>query len=149
MTGAGGAGGAGAGGAGAEGAGAEGAGTGGADMGSAGAEEASGPGAEYAGADDAGGTGGTGAEDGHGAEADAGGEAARGGVVVLDCLGQKCPLPVIALARQIRNVRLGGVVRVLADDPAAANDIPAWCRMKEQEFLGSPAPYAFEVRRIS
>jgi tRNA 2-thiouridine synthesizing protein A len=56
---------------------------------------------------------------------------------------------VIALARQFRNVGLGGIVRVLADDPAAANDIPAWCRMKEQEYLGSPAPDAFDVRRVS
>jgi tRNA 2-thiouridine synthesizing protein A len=70
-------------------------------------------------------------------------------VITLDCLGQKCPLPVIALARQIRNVDVGGAVRVLADDPAAANDIPAWCRMKEQEYLGSPEPNAFDVRRLS
>jgi tRNA 2-thiouridine synthesizing protein A len=70
-------------------------------------------------------------------------------VIELDCLGQKCPLPVIALARQIRNIGIGDVVRVLADDPAAANDIPAWCRMKEQEYLGSPTADAYEVRRIS
>jgi tRNA 2-thiouridine synthesizing protein A len=69
--------------------------------------------------------------------------------VVLNCLGQKCPLPVIKLAQKIRDLRLGEVIRVLADDPAAANDIPAWCRMKEQEFLGSPQPDAFEVRRTS
>jgi tRNA 2-thiouridine synthesizing protein A len=70
-------------------------------------------------------------------------------VIELDCLGRKCPLPVIALARQIRNIGIGDVVRVLADDPAAANDIPAWCRMKEQEYLGSPTADAYEVRRIS
>jgi tRNA 2-thiouridine synthesizing protein A len=70
-------------------------------------------------------------------------------VITLDCRGQKCPLPVIALAKQIRNVGIGEIVRVIADDPAAANDIPAWCRMKEQEYLGSPAEDAFDVRRIS
>jgi tRNA 2-thiouridine synthesizing protein A len=70
-------------------------------------------------------------------------------VITLDCLGQKCPLPVIALAKQIRNVGIGERIRVLADDPAAANDIPAWCRMKEQEYLGSPERHAFDVRRIS
>ncbi|MCU7725712.1 sulfurtransferase TusA family protein [Actinoplanes sp. KI2] len=69
--------------------------------------------------------------------------------MVIDCLGQKCPLPVIALARHIREVGVGEVIRVLADDPAAANDIPAWCRMKEQEYLGSPERHAFDVRRIS
>jgi tRNA 2-thiouridine synthesizing protein A len=70
-------------------------------------------------------------------------------VIVLDCLGQRCPLPVIALAKRIRTARAGEVLRVLADDPAAANDIPAWCRMKQQEYLGSPAENAFEVRKLS
>ncbi|GIH08792.1 hypothetical protein Rhe02_68590 [Rhizocola hellebori] len=67
----------------------------------------------------------------------------------LNCLGQRCPLPVIALAKKLPTVAIGDIVRVLADDPAAAVDIPAWCRMRGQEFLGSPAPAAFEVRRIS
>ena len=69
--------------------------------------------------------------------------------MTLDCLGQKCPLPVIQLAKNIGNVPIGDVVRVLADDPAAANDIPAWCRMKQHEYVGSPEPNAFDVRRLS
>ena len=70
--------------------------------------------------------------------------------LVLDCLGQRCPLPVITLARRIGDVPVGAVVRVLADDPAARVDIPAWCRMREQEFVAATevdgAP-AFDVRR--
>jgi len=69
--------------------------------------------------------------------------------LVIDCLGKRCPIPVIALAKRIRDVEPGEVVRVLADDPAAANDIPAWCRMKAQEYLGSPAADAYDVRRLS
>ena len=69
-------------------------------------------------------------------------------MITLDCLGRRCPLPVIELAKRIREVEVGDIVRVLADDPAAANDIPAWCRMKDQEFLGSPGPDAFDVRRV-
>ncbi|GLY01775.1 sulfurtransferase TusA family protein [Actinoplanes sp. NBRC 101535] len=69
-------------------------------------------------------------------------------MITLDCLGQKCPLPVIRLARAIPGVPVGEVVRVLADDPAAANDIPAWCRMKGQEFVAGDGR-AFDVRRIS
>ena len=67
----------------------------------------------------------------------------------LDCRGQRCPLPVIALARTLPTVEVGDVVRVLADDPAAANDIPAWCRMRGQEYLGSPEPDMYAVRRIA
>jgi tRNA 2-thiouridine synthesizing protein A len=65
----------------------------------------------------------------------------------LDCLGQRCPAPVIALARHVRGMPVGAVVRVLADDPAAATDIPAWCRLRGQEYVGSPAPDAYDVRR--
>jgi tRNA 2-thiouridine synthesizing protein A len=69
--------------------------------------------------------------------------------VTLDCLGQRCPLPVIALAKALPTVTVGEVIRVLADDPAAAVDIPAWCRMRGQEYLGSPADSTYEVRRLS
>jgi tRNA 2-thiouridine synthesizing protein A len=71
--------------------------------------------------------------------------------LVLDCRGKRCPLPVIELARRIGEVGVGEVVAVLADDPAARVDVPAWCRMRAQEYLGESAtPHAvpcFAVRR--
>ncbi|SBT48622.1 sulfurtransferase TusA family protein [Micromonospora narathiwatensis] len=67
---------------------------------------------------------------------------------VLDCRGQRCPLPVIKLARRLPELPVGAVVRVLADDPAAAVDIPAWCRMRGQHFIGAlPDLPAYDVRR--
>ena len=57
----------------------------------------------------------------------------------LDCRGLRCPLPVIRLANSIADVPVGGVVEVVgvvADDPAARYDVPAWCRMKQQEYAG-------------
>ncbi|WP_189113949.1 sulfurtransferase TusA family protein [Pilimelia terevasa] len=65
---------------------------------------------------------------------------------VLDCLGQRCPLPVIALARAVAALPAGARVRILADDPAAANDIAAWCRMRGHT-LTAAAPPSFTVRR--
>lgn len=69
---------------------------------------------------------------------------------VLDCRGQRCPLPVIALARRLPQLAVGAVLRVLADDPAAAVDIPAWCRMRGQDYLGAvqvAGDAGFDVRR--
>jgi tRNA 2-thiouridine synthesizing protein A len=57
--------------------------------------------------------------------------------LTINALGRKCPIPIIMLAEQIRDVRLGAVVAVLADDPAAYTDIPSWCAMKAQEFVSS------------
>lgn len=70
--------------------------------------------------------------------------------VVVDALGRRCPVPVIELAKVIGDVPLGGTVRVLADDEAARLDIPAWCDMRDQEYLGEePAPggTAYLIRR--
>lgn len=68
-------------------------------------------------------------------------------MIVLDCRGKRCPLPVIELARRVPDVAIGSVVRVLADDPAAAVDIPAWCRMRGQEFVGA-VDDGYDVRRL-
>jgi tRNA 2-thiouridine synthesizing protein A len=58
-------------------------------------------------------------------------------VEVLDCRGQRCPLPIIAIARRMPELPVGTVLRVVCDDEAAALDIPAWCRMRGQEYLGT------------
>ncbi len=71
-------------------------------------------------------------------------------LVVIDALGRKCPIPIIMLAERIREVPVGGVIAVLADDPAAKTDVPAWCAMKAQEFValaGLPHGWAFHIRR--
>ena len=54
----------------------------------------------------------------------------------LDCRGMRCPLPVVRLANSIGDVAVGGTLAVVADDPAARPDIPAWCRMRGQEYVG-------------
>jgi tRNA 2-thiouridine synthesizing protein A len=54
----------------------------------------------------------------------------------LDCRGMICPLPVIELGKRYAEVPVGGLVAVLADDVAARTDVPAWCRMRGQEYVG-------------
>ncbi len=63
----------------------------------------------------------------------------------IDERGRRCPIPVISLARaQAAWLRAESsadqVVGVLADDPAAQYDIPAWCRLKGAQFQGSTPP---------
>ncbi|MBA0050263.1 aminotransferase class V-fold PLP-dependent enzyme [Streptomyces sp. AJS327] len=77
------------------------------------------------------------------AEGDGGG---AGSGRTLDARGTLCPVPVIRLARVIGEVPVGGVVTVLADDEAARLDIPAWCEMRGQRFLGVEGT-RFRVRR--
>ncbi|MER6027784.1 aminotransferase class V-fold PLP-dependent enzyme [Streptomyces sp. NPDC001851] len=72
--------------------------------------------------------------------------------LVVDSLGKRCPIPVIELAKVFGKVPVGGTVRVLSDDEAARLDIPAWCEMRGQEYVGEePADRgtAYTVRRVS
>lgn len=57
--------------------------------------------------------------------------------LTIDAIGKRCPLPVIELARRIDDVPVGEIVRLLADDPAAAADVTAWCRMRSHEYVGT------------
>ena len=71
-------------------------------------------------------------------------------LVTIDALGRKCPIPIIMLAEQIRDVPVGGVIAVLADDPAAYSDVPAWCQMKSHECVfrtDLPSGWSFGIRR--
>jgi tRNA 2-thiouridine synthesizing protein A len=70
-----------------------------------------------------------------------------GEIAELDCRGQRCPLPVITLAKRLAELPVGARLRVLADDPAAATDIPAWCRLRGHEYLGTSDNDAYLVRR--
>ncbi|MDR2984828.1 MAG: sulfurtransferase TusA family protein [Nocardiopsaceae bacterium] len=70
----------------------------------------------------------------------------------IDALGRKCPLPIIMLAERIGEVAVGQVVQVLADDPAAKTDVPAWCGLKSHDFVGiadlpGDIGWAFHIRR--
>jgi tRNA 2-thiouridine synthesizing protein A len=71
-------------------------------------------------------------------------------LVTIDALGRKCPIPIIMLAEQIRDVPVGGVIAVLADDPAAYTDVPAWCQMKSHECVfrtDLASGWSFGIRR--
>ena len=46
---------------------------------------------------------------------------------ILDATGLLCPLPVLKLRKHLKSMELGDIVLVLADDPAAAIDIPHFC----------------------
>ncbi|MCZ4121650.1 cysteine desulfurase/sulfurtransferase TusA family protein [Streptomyces sp. H39-S7] len=70
--------------------------------------------------------------------------------LTVDALGRRCPIPVIELAKVIGDVPVGAVIAVLSDDEAARLDIPAWCQMRDQEYVGERAAArgtAYLVRR--
>jgi tRNA 2-thiouridine synthesizing protein A len=73
--------------------------------------------------------------------------------VVVDARGLRCPAPVIRLARAARDSASGTRLTVLATDPAAVHDVPAWARMRGHSVVSStvssnaadPEQYAITV----
>lgn len=57
-------------------------------------------------------------------------------MIELDCREMLCPQPIIELARHLADVVVGELIAVVATDSAARYDVPAWCRMREQEYVG-------------
>lgn len=57
-------------------------------------------------------------------------------MIEIDCRDLPCPRPVIELAKALPEVPVGGRIAVVARDPAARYDVPAWCRMRGQAYVG-------------
>jgi len=53
----------------------------------------------------------------------------------LDCLGLYCPEPVFRVRTELDNMKVGEILEVLADDPAAEEDIKSLCKRLEQQLL--------------
>jgi tRNA 2-thiouridine synthesizing protein A len=55
----------------------------------------------------------------------------------LDARGLLCPLPVIRTQHRIASLAPGDELEVVASDPGALHDIPAWCRVHGHEVLAA------------
>lgn len=54
----------------------------------------------------------------------------------LDCFGLLCPMPIIQLARQMKQMPIGQIIEIIATDEGLKSDLPAWCATTGQEFMG-------------
>ena len=55
---------------------------------------------------------------------------------ILDCVGLACPMPIFKTANRIKELASGQVLEVQSDDDGIEKDMPAWCKMTGNEFLG-------------
>ena len=53
----------------------------------------------------------------------------------LDCIGLYCPMPVLKTKQEMDKLAIGEILEVLADDPAAEEDIKAWAKRTGQKIL--------------
>ena len=54
---------------------------------------------------------------------------------ILDCIGLYCPMPVIRTKQEMDKLAVGETLEVLADDPAAEEDLKAWAKRTGHKIL--------------
>jgi len=55
---------------------------------------------------------------------------------VVDARGTSCPGPILAAKKGIADVKVGGIMEVMATDTGTQKDLPAWAKKTGNEFLG-------------
>jgi tRNA 2-thiouridine synthesizing protein A len=55
---------------------------------------------------------------------------------ILDCVGLACPMPIFKTSNKIKELVSGQILEVQSDDDGIVKDMPAWCKLTGNEFLG-------------
>jgi TusA-related sulfurtransferase len=53
----------------------------------------------------------------------------------INCLGMKCPRPIIEIAKAARKLPPGSILQIRADDLAFESDVRAWAENAEASIL--------------
>lgn len=53
----------------------------------------------------------------------------------LDLKNLLCPMPIVKMAKGIKEVEIGQVIEAEASDPGVLADIPAWCKSTGNELI--------------
>jgi len=70
--------------------------------------------------------------------------------MTLDCSGLICPMPIVKMAKAIKQIEKGQVLQMIATDPGSPADVEAWSRRTGHELLASETEgnsYIFFLRR--
>lgn len=53
----------------------------------------------------------------------------------LDARGLMCPMPIVKLSKKIKEMQVGKVLELIADDVGSKEDVPAWAKRTGNELL--------------
>jgi len=55
--------------------------------------------------------------------------------VSLDCVGLKCPQPVLKIAAKSAELKIGDLLEVIADCPTFEKDVRLWCERVKKALM--------------
>ena len=53
----------------------------------------------------------------------------------LDAKGLMCPMPIVKLAKKMKEMQVGKVLELISDDVGSKEDVPAWCKRTGNELV--------------
>ena len=53
----------------------------------------------------------------------------------LDCKGLMCPMPIVKLAKKMKELPAGKVLEMISDDVGSKEDVPAWCKRTGNQLV--------------
>ena len=56
--------------------------------------------------------------------------------LLVDCRGLSCPMPILRLKKELKNMKTGQVVELWSTDPGSKKDMPDFAKKQDDEFLG-------------
>ncbi|MCO6538413.1 MAG: sulfurtransferase TusA [Gilliamella sp.] len=68
----------------------------------------------------------------------------------LNTLGLRCPEPIMLIRKAIRELSIGQVLYVIADDFATTRDVPSFCRHMDHQLLSlqiESQPYQYWIKK--
>jgi len=68
-----------------------------------------------------------------------------------DIIYMMCPMHLLTIKQKIGEIKKGQVIAILTDYDGALEDIPAWCELSGNEFIGvyeDSDHYKFYVRKL-
>jgi tRNA 2-thiouridine synthesizing protein A len=68
----------------------------------------------------------------------------------VDCLGLFCPLPIVKAREALRDMGIGQILELVADDPGSEADLRSWTRRTGHDLVAATkhgSVYRFLVRK--
>ena len=53
----------------------------------------------------------------------------------LDAKGLMCPMPIVKLAKKMKELPVGKVLELISDDVGSKEDVPAWCKRTNNQLV--------------
>ena len=72
-------------------------------------------------------------------------------MTTLNLKGLLCPMPIVKMAKTIKEIEVGQTFEAIATDPGVMADVPAWCRSTGNELVSLnkvEKEFHFVVRRL-